>query len=320
MAACLAAMYGTFPTPAWLWAHGWEACHICFACNKPTDLPHATNGCGAHKVNYLADIGRALAPTDKPEVFDICELMVCTVNGCPVLSDDFSFDPKLPIFTDGSATNVGIPALAVSAGAVFQIGDNGQHRVVRCQVPRAFPQSAVAAEHIAIHLVFRFVRPSEAGPTATVISDCQAVVSAFAHPHLHHGYRAKYGGLWREPGLLAIKDVLKTPAHRTREEAIAQNDEANWFGNDKADYWAKFALAATGKAGVLYKEDRKLRLAAIGIASNKLAEHLQTEAITRLPRVKNGPRGPRQARRCLLYTSDAGDAPRCVVLCRPPIL
>ncbi len=163
----------------------------------------------------------------------------------------------------------------------------------RCQVPRVFPQSAVSAEQLAINLVFRCLVLRSGHRGATVISDCQAVVSAFAHPHLHQGYRAKYGGLWREPGLLAVNEVLKTPAHRTREEAIAQNDEDNWFGNDKADYWAKFTLAGTGKDGSDYKEARQNCLSALGVAAKGLAGLLPTEAIARPPRARGGGKGPR---------------------------
>ncbi len=89
------------------------------------------------------------------------------------------------------------------------------------------------------------------------MSDCQAIVSAFLHPFLHEGYRAKFGGLWREKGLAAVHEVRKAPAHRTKEEAIAQGDVTNWFGNDKADPFAKLALAGTGKDGSDYKEARK---------------------------------------------------------------
>ena len=120
---------------------------------------------------------------------------------------------------------------------------------------------------------------------------------------------------------MAVHEVLKTPAHRTREEAIAQNDEANWFGNDKADYWAKFALAGTGKDGNDYKEARQACLSSLGVAAKGLAGLLPTEAIARLPRARRGGKGPRQARSehhftrhprkwaCIrarpLYTSDA---------------
>ena len=180
--ACISALYGTFPTPAWLWAHGWEACHTCAACGQVNDLPHVTNGCGHPVIDHVGDIVKALTPLRKPEIFDIIELMLCTINGCPVPIGDVAFDPDLPIYTDGSAMHIGITALLVSAGAAFQIGKDGLHYVVRCQVPRAFPQSAVAAEHMAIHLVFRFLALMTGHRGATVISDCQAVVSAFAHP------------------------------------------------------------------------------------------------------------------------------------------
>jgi hypothetical protein len=260
------------------------------------DLSHVTNGCGPPAIDHVGDIVKALTPLRKPEIFDIIELMLCTINGCPVPMEDFAFDPDLPIYTDGSAMHIGIMALAVSAGAAFQIGKDGLHYVVRCQVPRAFPQSAVAAEHMAIHLVFRFLALMAGHRGATVISDCQAVVSAFAHPHLYQGYRAKFGGLWREPGLAAVSQVLKTPAHRTLDEAIAQNDQANWFGNDKADYWAKFALAGTGKDGTDYKEARQGCLTSLGVAAKGLAGHFPTDAIARLPKARRGRAGPRQTR------------------------
>ena len=195
-------------------------------------------------------------------VFDIKEFIVCTSNGFPVDFKDFRFDPGLPIYTDGSAKDIGIEALAVSAGAAFQTGKDGRQYVAYCQVPRAFPQSAVAAEHMAIHIAFRLL-PQEGHHKAVIISDYQAVVSAFLRPYLHEGYRPKYGGLWREKGLLAVSEVRKTPAHRTKEEAIAQDDEDDWYGNDKADYFAKYALVGTGKDGLDYKVARTIILDAL---------------------------------------------------------
>jgi ribonuclease HI len=285
--ACLSALHGTFPTPAWLWAHGWDSHNECSACGQTDDLIHVVNGCGPPTVDPQQIIAKALKPLAKPEVFDINESIVCTINGWPVNCEDFMFDPDLPIYTDGSAKDIGIEALAVSAGAAFQIGKNGKQYVAYCQVPRSFPQSAVSAEHMAIHIAFRHL-PQEGKHRAIIVSDCQAIVSAFKYPHLHEGYRAKYGGLWREKGLAAVHDVQKTPAHRTKEEAVAQNDEANWFGNDKADYYAKHALAGTGKDGSDYKKARKDCLFSLGEISSKLAEHLHPEAIAILPRVRTG--------------------------------
>ena len=56
---------------------------------------------------------------------------------------------------------------------------------------------------------------------------------------------------------MVVSEVKKTPTHRTREEAIAQNDEDDWYGNDKADYFAKHALAGTGEDALDYKVARK---------------------------------------------------------------
>ncbi len=231
----------------------------------------------------------ALKPLAKPDVYDINEDIVCRINGFIVEGKDFQFDPELPIYTDGSAKDIGIDAIAVSAGAAFQIGKDGRHFVAYCQVPRSFPQSAVSAEHMAIHIAFRLL-PQDGSHKAIIISDCQAVVSAFRHPHLHEGYRAKFGGMWREKGLAAVHEVQKTPAHRTREEAVAQNDEANWFGNDKADHFAKHALAGTGRDGSDYKRARKTHPDSLEDISSKLAEHLHSEAIATVARIKTGPK------------------------------
>jgi ribonuclease HI len=261
--ACLGALHGTFPTPAWLWAHGWDSQHDCPDCGQTADLIHLMNGCGPPSFDPQAVIAKALVPLVKPEVFDIKELIACTINGFPVNFEDFSFDPDIPIYTDGSAKDIGIEAIAVSAGAAFQTGKNGVQYVAVCQVPRSFPQSAVAAEHMAIHIAFRLL-PQEGHHKAVIISDCQAVVSAFLHPYLHEGYRAKFGGFWREKGLLAVHEVRKTPAHRTKEEAIAQDDEDDWYGNDRADHFAKLALAGTGNDGGDYKRARKINLDSLG--------------------------------------------------------
>jgi hypothetical protein len=138
------------------------------------------------------------------------------------------------------------------------------------------------------------------------VSDCQAIVSAFLHPFLHEGYRAKFGGLWREKGLAAVHEVRKTPAHRTKEEAIAQGDVTNWFGNDKADHFAKLALAGTGKDGSDYKEARKNHLNSLEEISCKLAGHLDPEAIAMVPRVKTRAKGKANPRSEHQFTRHLG--------------
>ncbi len=59
---------------------------------------------------------------------------------------------------------------------------------------------------------------------------------------------------------------------------------------------AKFALAATGKAGTDYKEARQAGLAAIGVAASSLAGLLPDKEIARLPKARRGGMGPRVAR------------------------
>ncbi len=95
---------------------------------------------------------------------------------------------------------------------------------------------------------------------------------------------------------MAVSEVRKTPAHRPKEAAIAQDDEDDWYGNDKADYFAKLALAGTGKDGSDYKVARNINLDSLGDISSKLAEHLHTIAFATLPRVRCGVDRPRQTR------------------------
>ncbi len=91
-----------------------------------------------------------------------------------------------------------------------------------------------------------------------------------------------------EQGLQAVSEVRKTPAHRTKEEAIAQDDEDDWYGNDKADYFTKHALAGTGKDGLDYKVARHIILDALREISSKLAEHLNTIEFSTMPRARGG--------------------------------
>ena len=68
-------------------------------------------------------------------------------------------------------------------------------------------------------------------------ADCASVVASGADREAAIGPKRPFAGLW-----LAIPpyvEVRKTKAHRTREQAEASDDLANWHGNEHADQWAK---------------------------------------------------------------------------------
>ena len=141
--------------------------------------------------------------TPPPIKDNVKENIWCFINGFPRPCEDFDFDNACSIFTDGSAKDVNWPAIAVASSAAFQIDSTGIHRRVLAQVQEDNPASAAHAEFFALSLAIWACNKLEVkereGPE--IITDCSAVKAAFYNLTKHMGYRSKYGGLWREPGL-----------------------------------------------------------------------------------------------------------------------
>ncbi len=236
-------------------------------------MDHLAGGCAA-QANIRKEVCKALRTVAIPEKHKLKPDVLYFINGWPVEPKDFTFDNDCPIYTDGSATNVQWPDIAVASAACFQIDKDGKHRLVVGQLPPNFPISAVASEFYAFALAAEALPKS--GRMPPIISDCQAVVQAFANLDRHADYRSKFAGMWRSPDIERVPDCKKVKAHLCQQEAILLGLEADWFGNDKADYWAKDTLADTYKDGIAYVKHRKEQ-------SNKachLAEQVADKLVT----------------------------------------
>ena len=127
--------------------------------------------------------------------------------------------------------------LAVASAACFQVDKIGCHRLAVAQVPPAFPISSVSSGLFAFALAAE-VLPST-GQVHPIVSDCQAVVQAFSNIDRHADYRSQFAGMWISDNIARIPACHKAKAHLVQHEAQALGLEDYWFGNDKADYWAK---------------------------------------------------------------------------------
>ena len=75
-------------------------------------------------------------------------------------------------------------------------------------------------------------------------ADCASVISSANNRKWAIGERRPCAGFWRSHSVMTrLKTgmVCKTKAHRTYEEAVANQDQDNWVGNDWADHYAKKA-------------------------------------------------------------------------------
>ena len=268
-------LYGTVPTPNWLWAHGWKVSPRCTQCGCDNNIDHLAGGCAA-QTNIRKEVCKALRTVAIPEKQKLKPDVLYFINGWPADKDDFVFDNGCPIYTDGSAKNVQWPDIAVASAACFQSGKNGKHRLVVGQLPPNFPISAVASEFYAFALAAEVMPKS--GEMPPIISDCQAVVQAFANLARHADYRSKFAGMWRSPDIERVIACKKVKAHLCQQEAIQLGLEEDWFGNDNADYWAKDTLADTWKDGIAYVKHRKEQ----SIKACHLAEQVADKLVTTL--------------------------------------
>jgi hypothetical protein len=174
----------------------------------------------------------------------------CYINGFLTNFCDFAFRVGSIIYTDGSAKHIRWKGVDVASAAAYQICPDGTQLHMTIQLPRDTPQSAVAAEFMAVSIACMRMPPC--GGKVIIAADCQAVVTAFQDLTRFDNYSFKFAGLFRVPGIDQIENIIKVKAHLAEHEAKEQGVHHHWFGNDKADYWAKDTLDSTGAAGVAY--------------------------------------------------------------------
>ncbi len=175
------------------------------------------------------------------------------------IAEDRSFAGA--VFTDGSALNPQCPEARRAGWAVIQLGPGGKLlKAVFGHVPASasFEQTAAAGEVYAL----RRAAELSTGDIAVhvdyqgIIDGCRNGQSWCTSPRRPNA--ASWKGFWR-----AMDDrqphVVKVKAHRTKQEAMNDDDDADavwkWHGNRTADYYAKIGARSHATAATRAKAD-----------------------------------------------------------------
>ena len=152
----------------------------------------------------------------------------------PVTFHGFDTDGG-PVYLDGSCLYPHSRTLARAGASVVQMSGSEVTRAVKANLPKGLAQNAALAEH------YSFLLASLSSAQAVVaVADCNSVVvAAECGPSFSHAPSKTYAGLWKVNHHPLV--VRKTKAHRTQAEALAQDDAADFFGNQAADRLAKEA-------------------------------------------------------------------------------
>jgi hypothetical protein len=155
------------------------------------------------------------------------------------------------------------PEVACSAAAAFQVDSHGKHRLLTIQNDPLGPQSAIAAEAIAVELATFGLRNSPTScDTTKLVADCQAVINNLQSLPRALGYRHKYAGHFLDTANPHLTPI-KIKSHMTEAVATQLGLRDHWYGNEKADRFANEARADTGKAGREYIDKQKALFAHI---------------------------------------------------------
>jgi hypothetical protein len=92
------------------------------------------------------------------------------VKGVVTPEADFSWVPGHTIYTDGGVLAPALSEAAIGAVAAVQFVGN-EVRACKMVMPPGYPQTAVAAEHLAIALVGKKVPPG-----TNLVVDCMALI------------------------------------------------------------------------------------------------------------------------------------------------
>ena len=90
-AACIAAVYGSFPTPAWLWAHGWKIEPRCELCGFLNDMGHIWQG------RHVCEAGQ----TPRPKYTRAMKAKVTPPLACTIYSQTGRNDTDMRCDTNG---------------------------------------------------------------------------------------------------------------------------------------------------------------------------------------------------------------------------
>ena len=149
------------------------------------------------------------------------------------------FEPNKPIYLDESAFFADDPNFARAGMAALQHTDGRITASWSSPVPAPYAATAaVGAQMAAARCTQLSYRPH-------LIVDCSAIVANATKPNHACYYKNPAAGFWRLIQQARWPKVDKTKAHRTKEQAEAEDDLTNWTGNDLVDEAAK-AIALQG--------------------------------------------------------------------------
>ncbi len=153
----------------------------------------------------------------------------------------FFFHNKTPIYIDGSGMFGKVVEVKTAASAAVQKRDDdtGEWDALSWPVPEEVDQTSVVSEILALLITLRHLQK---GHKYVIYADCMAVILGWAKGWKDLKGKGRHDGLWKQiygarEGLEV--EVLKTKAHRSREQAVRDNDLQNFEGNEAADREAK---------------------------------------------------------------------------------
>ncbi len=164
----------------------------------------------------------------------------------------FRFHDRTPIYIDGSGMYGKYIEVRTAASAAVQKTDDDWD-CISWPVPDEIDQTSVVSEILALLMALRHM---EKGLKYVVYADCMAVILGFAKSFRDLRGRGRHDGLRKQiyearEGLDVV--VLKTKAHRSREQAVIENDIVNFEGNEAADHEANRSANNHGHRRLLAK-------------------------------------------------------------------
>ena len=156
----------------------------------------------------------------------------------------------------------------------MQYDEEGREQAWAIVLPKGYPISAVASEHMALLLCIlmayesqcdrcfmepawedreelnltveqREARKHEWNGQITVHADCMAVIHAVRRPGAALRDQFKHGLCYKHAGYGALGRALKVDAHKGRDQATLEGWGEHWKGNDAADQVAKLVRPQT---------------------------------------------------------------------------
>ena len=213
-----------------MWRH-----QQCKNCNIMDGMAHRAWECPAQKelrtsLKLDGDIGQDLSTTNHPLQHGWAhragfELPSEEAHSLHPGHEDFAWDPQLELFTDGISWQPQT-STARAACAVVQVDpeSGGLLRFAGFPLPRDYPQTAAAAEHVAIELAAFYSRGEG---KKRVQTDCASVCAASKQRWQYSLHKVASGGFWWS--CPPSWEFHKVKAHLSLTQAFHQGmDKSIW--------------------------------------------------------------------------------------------